>query len=233
MDAEPRPLFSPRLVVGLAILAVGAILLLDNLHLIEGRPLLDWVLPVALLALSASCLLQGRRCLGWGLIWGFLGALLVANRLGADIDLNLGTILGPALLILLGVILVRRSIGGPAAPTGTGVAEGATVDVFAALAGNETRNASQDFRGGNAGAFMGGCKLDLRQARPARSGAVLDVLSIWGGIEIYVPPNWKVNGRVVTLLGAYEDKTHPIDGETAGELTIRGFAVMGGVDVLN
>ncbi len=232
MDADHRSILSPRLVVGLAILAFGAILLLDNLNLVEGRLYLDWLLPVAVLALSASCLLQGRRCLGWALVWGVVGVLLVANRLGAEIDLHVGRLLGPAILILLGVVLVRRSLGRSSLSDGV-VDSGSTVDTFAALAGNEVKSASQEFRGGNAAAFMGGCKIDLRQARTVKPGAVLDVLAFWGGIEIAVPPDWRVNGRVVPLLGAYEDKTHPVPGEAGGELTIRGFAVMGGVDVTN
>lgn len=233
MDADRPSILSPRLVVGLTILAFGAILLLDNLGTIDGQPLLDWLLPVALLALAGACFLQGRRCFGWGLVWGAVGALLVANRLGAEFDLHSGKLIAPAVLILLGVVLVRRSLGGPAAPRGGLVDAGSTVDTFAALGGNEIKSASQEFRGGNAAAFMGGCKIDLRQARTVKPGAVLDVLAFWGGVEIAVPPDWKVNGRVVPLLGAYEDKTHPTPGEAAGELTIRGFAVMGGVDVTN
>ncbi len=179
MDADRPSILSPRLVVGLTILAFGAILLLDNLGTIDGQPLLDWLLPVALLALAGACFLQGRRCFGWGLVWGAVGALLVANRLGAEFDLHSGKLIAPAVLILLGVVLVRRSLGGPAAPRGGLVDAGSTVDTFAALGGNEIKSASQEFRGGNAAAFMGGCKIDLRQARTVKPGAVLDVLAFW------------------------------------------------------
>ena len=51
---------------------------------------------------------------------------------------------------------------------------------------NRTSNAP-DFRGGDMMAFMGGCEIDLRQARIAAGPAVIDAFAFWGGVEIQVP----------------------------------------------
>ena len=40
-------------------------------------------------------------------------------------------------------------------------------------------------------------------------------------------------GRVVPLLGGYEDKTRPPKGAAAHTLVVRGFAIMGGIEVKN
>jgi hypothetical protein len=99
------------------------------------------------------------------------------------------------------------------------------------MAGNNRRIASQNFERGEAVAVMGGCEIDLSPARIAEE-AVIDVLAVWGGIEIRVPTGWKVIGRVAPILGGYEDKTAGApDG--APRLVIRGSAIMGGIEVRN
>jgi hypothetical protein len=62
---------------------------------------------------------------------------------------------------------------------------------------------------------------------------VFDVFAMWGGIEIRVPENWTVVGRVTPILGGFDDKTRPPQQESTQRLVIRGFVIMGGVEVKN
>ena len=69
---------------------------------------------------------------------------------------------------------------------------------------------------------------------------MIDVFAFWGGIDIQVPEDWAVTIRGIPLLGGFEDKTHQSPttaGVAAGaprqELIIKGFAIMGGIDVKN
>ena len=64
-----------------------------------------------------------------------------------------------------------------------------------------------DFRGGYITAVLGGVDLDLRKARMGSSAAVLDVVAVWGGIELKVPAEWSVEGKVRPIMGGFEDKT--------------------------
>ena len=101
-----------------------------------------------------------------------------------------------------------------------------------AIGGVNRGSNSNAFRGGELTAVMGGCEIDLRQAA-INGEAVIDVFAMWGGIEIRVPENWRVIGRVTPLLGGFEDKTRPPQGVTTHTLIIRGMVLMGGVDVGN
>lgn len=103
----------------------------------------------------------------------------------------------------------------------------------ALLGGVKRRNASRDFRGGDATAVMGGCELDLREAKIASGEAVLDVFAFWGGIDIKVPPDWQVALRGVPILGAIEDETTATGVPKRATLVIKGVAIMGGVGVKN
>ena len=44
---------------------------------------------------------------------------------------------------------------------------------------------------------------------------------------------WSTGGRVVPILGGYEDKTRPPRGATKDRLVVRGFAIMGGIEIKN
>jgi predicted membrane protein len=78
---------------------------------------------------------------------------------------------------------------------------------------------------------MGGCELDLRHAS-IQGEAVLNVFAMWGGIEIKVPEDWVVSMQGTPILGGFSEKTM-VSKDTSKRLVIRGYAIMGGVEVRN
>jgi hypothetical protein len=81
---------------------------------------------------------------------------------------------------------------------------------------------------------MGGVEVDLRGARTTGPQVVIDAFAMWGGIEIFVPRDWKVVSEVLPLMAGYEDHTAPPDGGAAKTtLVIRGLVVMGGIEIKN
>jgi len=88
---------------------------------------------------------------------------------------------------------------------------------------------SDNFRGGSVTAVMGGIELDLRKATITAGTAYVDVVAFWGGIEIKVPAGWAVDGRVVAVMGAFENKVDSPVTPGAPRLVLRGHAIMGAV----
>ena len=107
-----------------------------------------------------------------------------------------------------------------------------TISGMAILGGVSRGSSSRDFRGGDLTAILGGCEIDLRRAA-INGEAVIDIFAMWGGIELKVPEDWAVESRVTPLLGGVEDKTRPPQGASAHRLLLRGFAIMGGVEIKN
>jgi len=107
-----------------------------------------------------------------------------------------------------------------------------TMSAMAILGAVSRGNNSRNFRGADLLAIMGGCEIDLRQAA-INGEAVIDVFAMWGGIEVRVPEDWTVVSRVVPLMGGVDDKTRPPQGATAHRLVLRGFAIMGGIEIKN
>jgi hypothetical protein len=108
------------------------------------------------------------------------------------------------------------------------------VSEYAFLAGLKRRVRVADFRGGYVTVVMGGVELDLRQCRMDGSRVSLDVVALWGGIELKVPSEWKVEGRVVPFMGGFEDKSQSLGtSEASPRLVVQGYALMGAVIIAN
>lgn len=238
---------TPRLIFGLAVMIVGALLTLDNLGLLEARTFLRFW-PLAPIAVGLVKLSRpheaGDRSAGF--FWLGLGGLFLLSSLGV---LQIRR-LWPLVLLFVGASMVRRAltgVGEEKTRVATAVVEWSTSDAAApaakmtgdafmscfALMGGVTRGTnSQDFRGGDVTAVMGGCEIDLRRARIGGEEAVIDTFALWGGIEIYVPEDWEVVNRGFALMGGFEDSTKR-PAEPKGRLIVTGFALMGGVEVKN
>jgi hypothetical protein len=173
-----------------------------------------------------------------------VGVMMILHRLG--IVYFSWRAAWPLILIGVGLVVVYRALTGKRALPASGggavnldkdAPQAAVdsslqmVDVTAVLGGFERRVSSQDFRGGEVTAVMGGCDLDLRGASIAGE-AVLHVFAFWGGVTLKVPPDWTVILEGTPILGGFEEKTiAPPDSRK--RLVVRGYAIMGGVEVRN
>ena len=81
-------------------------------------------------------------------------------------------------------------------------------------------------------AFMGGADLDLRQATFAARECTLVINAVMGGASIRVGPGVNVVMEGTAVMGGFSGPGHDASlGPDAPTLRIKGFALMGGVDV--
>jgi predicted membrane protein len=245
---------SRHLFAGLIFVAVGLIFLLGNMGYVRPE-LIFRFWPVILIAAGVVRLAdshEGYRS-GSGIFFIVIGFLFLMASL--NIFHDAARDIWPIILIGLGAMMLwRTSLAkrereelGREAPSPSSQAQAtepgrgqeppsSTNSIFSAtaiLGGVARRNSSQDFRGGDATAIMGGCQIDLRAANitPPHE-PVLEVFAMWGGVEIRVPPDWTVIGRVDPILGGFADKT-TAPKDDSKRFVVRGSVVMGGVEVKN
>jgi hypothetical protein len=228
-SSAPRIRLTSQLFAGVLLAALGVLFTLDNLQFIRAREVLRYW-PAIFVAIGISQLAQARSIgsMVGGSIWIVFGSLLLGERLHL---ISSGLRFWPLLLVAVGVWIVVRSVTA-AGPSGT-VDSSARLSALAVLGGVDRRVTSSGFQGADITAFMGGGKLDLREATVAGAEAVVDILAVMGGFEIIAPPTWHVIVDVVPLMGGYEDKTHHPADPSAPRLRLRGFVMMGGLEVHN
>ncbi len=221
---------TPRLIIGLAILALGTLWTLDNLNVLDSDDFTQWW-PIVLVAIGAVQF-AGRRTNRVGpVLLIVIGALLLAANIG-NFDLDLGDLL-PLVFAAWGVKLIwdaltRRTMRAEIANSD------AMVHAFAMMGGVHWHSNSREFRGGDASAIMGGVEVDLRdvQIKPGEE-AMIDALAIMGAVEIQVPAGWRIIGDVLPIMGAFENNAKAAGGDNAPVLRVRGTAVMGAIEVKN
>lgn len=228
--------FSPRLVLGLALLVAGILAGLDRAGVLHSR-LLSSAWPLALVALGLVQLFVGdnrfARVLGLGL--ALLGGALVLANLRPEL-LRSGEVwhyAWPVGLALLGLFLVWNPLSPPSPASSS--ADGADrVRIFTFWSGSERRSDSRSFQGGELTSIMGGYELDLRQADIEDGGeAVLDVLAVMGGETIRVPESWSVRNDVLPVMGGVSVKARAPQSAPRKCLRLTGLALMGGLEVRN
>jgi len=252
-----RHLFS-----GLVFVAVGAVFLLGNMGILDVNRILQFWPVILIAGGMFKILESGDDYAeSSGIFWVVIGGLFLLGNLGilrvAFRDLWPVVLIGIGAFMLWRSALARRSprdlpqeesttssssfSENTASTTTAGGDEGAAtadssnsvITAMAILGSVERRNNSPDFRGGSATAVMGRCEIDLRAATiTATHQAVLEVFTVWGGIEVRVPPDWTVVSQVDPILGGYDDSTLPPKGESK-RFIIRGSVIMGGIEVTN
>ena len=230
----------PGLVFGAAIIAVGMLLLLDNLGILHFRDAFAYW-PTILIAVGIARLLDSRgpASVVWGGLLTGAGTLLLLNTLNIfRFDFAL---LWPVFVIGVGAVMLFRAVERRRYPDDpiTTTAQplfNPNSSNWTVFGGIERRIDSPDFRGTEAFAIFGGVKLDLRHAKIQVDQAVVDINATFGGIEVMVPDDWIVVVQGTGIFGGFEDKTLPprrVEGEKPQRLLVTGYAVFGGATISN
>lgn len=105
------------------------------------------------------------------------------------------------------------------------------VDILGLMSGNQIKNNSSNFKGGEINVFLSGVELDLRGAS-LQQDAVLNMFAFWGGIKLTIPTDWTVVNNCNAIMGGIDDRSIPAPGSNK-RLIIQGYAIMGGMEIRN
>lgn len=222
-----------QIIIGIVVISLGLLFLLDNLNLIEFREIRRFW-PVLLIIIGGAKLLDARSAQERTpfVILTAIGVVMTLNRLGFDLFSFRN--LWPLVLIVVGGAVVYKALSGRrdrAAMVKPEESDDSVVNATVVLGGFDRRITTPAFRGGEVSVFMGGCALDLRGSS-IEGEAVITVFAAMGGITLKVPPDWTIVLNGTPIMGGFDEKTiTPPDNSK--RLIIKGYVIMGGVEVRN
>jgi len=239
METKQSSIVSPQFVLGVLIIVVGVVFMLDNFDIIYAGDFLRYW-PALLVIWGISKVVQSPgspgKTFGWILI--AVGGLMLLDRLDF-INFRIRD-WWPIILIIIGLNFLRgtwsrsqRKRTGDNPWRSEGNDSESVITHLAIMSGVRRQVTSKEFQGGELVAIMGGCEIDLREADIKGEEAVIEVVAIWGGIELRVPMNWSISVKAMPIMGGVDDKTYPPKDGTHKRLVLTGNIVMGGVEIKN
>ncbi|GKX30657.1 hypothetical protein SH1V18_31370 [Vallitalea longa] len=218
-----------RNLLGILIIAIGIIILLGRLDIIESDNIFSTYWPIIIIAIGLVNLFDkyGSKTLATILI--IVGVVFQLKELELEIleDVPIGEFIFPAIVIIVGLYFIIPKKKGSRKK----ISSLDSLDSICLFSGYDIVNDSRNFQGGNLVTAFGGIDIDLTHANISESKPVIiDTFVAFGGIDIKVPNDWKVEIKGLPLFGGWENETKR-DIDTNKVLVIKCVIMFGGLDV--
>lgn len=242
-----------RVWAGLIVVAVGTLLLARQV----GVDVPDWIIswPSFFIALGLFIgAKHGFKDWGW-VILVLIGAALHTVRFMGD-DFNYKNMIWPVVIIAVGLIIMLRprsrerfwsggESGSPSQTPSSGINPSAPTEVQARTGADNTFEnvnifggskkviISKDFYAGEVVTVFGGSEINFMQA-DVNGRAEIEIVQIFGGAKLIVPPNWKLQTEeLVCIFGGLDDKRNPatLTPDPQKVLVLKGTCIFGGIDI--
>ena len=220
-----------RAFLSIVIVALGGVLLLKNLDIINiswdifwGTV---WAAGFVLSGLVNIFNYRNKTAWIWGLLLVAIGVLIGFNSYGI-VDVSIWKVFWPVVLIAAGLAMMFNT-----SPKGVKRSkklnkDNAGNEKIACFWGEEDA-VKGDYTGGSLVAIFGGVDLDLRQAK-IKDGSVIEIFTFCGGVNITLPDDVIVKNEVRGFLGGTDDKALPKDSAKK-TLYLNGECILGGLEI--
>ncbi len=139
------------------------------------------------------------------------------------------------LRLLFGVLLVGVVSQLLAKRVTTGDEETDEFRIALIVGGRELNSRAAALRSASVFALIGGAQIDLRQASLDPAGATLELTTIVGGVQLFVPPEWAVEVESHGLMGGVDRQLTEVSDlpADAPRLHVITRTWLGGVQITN
>lgn len=232
-----------KYLIALLFILSGVLMLVRNLGWLDDKTF-DILVSWQMLLIVWGAYKISTRCYFVGSIMLVVGSCFLLPRLGLGwLSASAWDVLvWPVTLIAVGLAFLFRHRGNDESKcqmrgnVGSNTNQYNSADGFIhsenAFSGVRQVVLDEVFKGGTIQNSFGGTTIDLRRTTLVEGETFLDFECTFGGVEIYVPSDWKVDLRCKAFFGGCEDKRFQnavIDHSRV--LVIRGEVSFGGVEI--
>ncbi|MES2587916.1 MAG: DUF5668 domain-containing protein [Bacteroidota bacterium] len=230
--------FRAKLLGGLFVIGFGVIILMKQIGFPIPHVFTSWEIVLILIGLVSLVKHNFKKTFAYVLI--VVGGLFMVN------DLYPYTIqtrfIWPVLIIIFGISIFIKALTrkGKKDETFTILTEENTqtpdgndyVESKALFAGVTKNIVSKNFKGAKITCVFGGTEFNLTHA-DFENQAIIDLTTVFGGVNLIIPSNWKVQTEITTAFGGVDDKRQlsMIQEDENKLLILRGNCVFGGVEI--
>jgi predicted membrane protein len=227
-----------KYILGVIVIVAGFLLLLSNTgflpyelrHIIFSWQML--LIGIGIVSLFSS---ESRTP---GTILILIGGIFILPRV-FDLSFNVMHLFWPVILIGVGVLILTRRM--PRRPWHTHEQHQATrqdlddgfIHEENIFSGGKRRVMHQVFRGGHINCVFGGSEVDLTQASLAEGVSELEINTIFGGVTLIVPADWRVQLKMTSIMGGFTDKRSFVreSPDPSRVLIVKGSTIFGGGEI--
>jgi predicted membrane protein len=230
-----------KILAGLLVIGFGTVFLLDRMGMDIPNWFYSWEMIVIAIGLVSLVRHGFRKFSGYEMI--AVGTIFLLNDFQPNmIDQRL---IIPVVVIAIGLGILWKALGFGRKNEKKNhfetvmfdaSKEDATSDYFetkTVFGGTEKNIVSKNFRGAKITSVFGGTELNLTNA-DLKQPATIDTTTVFGGLSIAVPANWRVQSELTTIFGGIEDKRPLVNSSETEDhkvLILTGNCFFGGVEI--
>lgn len=230
-----------NIIGGIILLGIGGILLARQ----AGVDLPSWLFtwPMILIIVGVFVGIKTHfKDFGWLLLIG-IGTFFLVDKMP---NVEIREFILPIIVITAGLIVLLGGIfrkpkrlsddtsqtqGDTLITANTGATAENIMEVVSIFGSAKRVVLSKNFKGGEIISIFGSSEINLTNA-DFTGTLVLEVVQIFGGTKLIIPPHWEVQSQTATIFGGIEDKRSiQAGGDKPKILVIDGATIFGGVTI--
>lgn len=237
---------SGKILSGVIVVVVGCVLLANKM----GAQIPRWVISWEMLLITIGFYVGAKHSFrNWSwMVPVLIGSIFLVDRIVPNLEFR--PYLWPVAIIGAGLFIIfnpgsigrtrwRRSGGWGNYAGFFNQGEGGVtdsndyLDSVAIFGGIEKNVVTKDFKGGKVTTLFGGSSINLTQS-DINGRAELELTQIFGGAELIIPANWRLQSEMVSVFGGIEDKRKFQNDQSTDQtktLLLKGTSIFGGLEI--
>jgi len=218
-----------NIIWGILLIAIGIIIGLNSLGIADINIFFDGWWTLFIIIPSLIDIIKAPTKTG-NYLWLALGVVLLLCAQEILSFKTVGKLIFPAILVCIGLsILLKDKVGTKVKEKIKSLNEDDLEEYYATFSGQEINPKGEEFKGASLNAVFGGIDLNLTEAQ-IQKDTLINVTSVFGGIDIKVPSNVNVKVQSTSIFGGVDNNVKKYN-ESLPTIYVKAFCLFGGADI--